>query len=102
MAEATLEGAPRPSVREIPASKTARQGAERYPSVHKTACGGLFRIAAGLRAEARPDPRQQSDNDTPAQPQPQAMGAARRDPRRGEIPVTRARAVQACRLRLGK
>ena len=25
---------------------------------------------------------------TPAQPQSQAMGAARRDPRRGEIPVT--------------
>ena len=41
-------------------------------------------------------------NDTPVQPQPQAVGAARRDPRRGEIPVTRARAVQACRLRLGK
>ena len=41
-------------------------------------------------------------NDTPVQPQPQAVGAARRDPRRGEIPVTRARAVQACRPRLGK
>ena len=29
---------------------------------------------------------------TPAQPQPHAMGAARRDPRRGEIPVTRSQA----------
>ena len=29
------------------ALKTAEEGAERYPSVHKTACGGLFRIAAG-------------------------------------------------------
>ena len=32
---------------QIPASKTAKKGAERYLSVHKTACGGLFRIAAG-------------------------------------------------------
>ena len=40
--------------------------------------------------------------DTPAQPQPQAMGAARRDPRRGEIPVTRICAVSVCRPRLGK
>jgi len=46
-AEATLEDAPRPPVRET-ASKTAKKGAERYPSVHKAACGGLFRIAAGL------------------------------------------------------
>ena len=28
-------------------------------------------------------------NDTPAQPQPYAKGAARRDPRRGEIPGVR-------------
>ena len=27
--------------------KDGKEGAERYPSVHKTACGGLFRIAAG-------------------------------------------------------
>jgi hypothetical protein len=27
------------------------------------------------------------DNDTPAQPQTQPMGAATREPRRGEIPV---------------
>ena len=33
-------------------------------------------------------------NGTPAQPQPQAMGAARRDPRRGEIPVTCASTVR--------
>jgi len=46
-AEATLEDAPRPPVRET-ASKTAKEGAERCPSVHKAACGGLFRIAAGL------------------------------------------------------
>ena len=31
------------------------------------------------------------DNDTPAQPQTQAMGAATRDPRRGEIPVESVR-----------
>ena len=31
-----------------PASKTAKEGAERCPYVHKAACGGLFRIAAGL------------------------------------------------------
>ena len=29
------------------ASKTAKKDAERYPSVHKAACGGLVRIAAG-------------------------------------------------------
>ena len=29
------------------ASKTAKKNAERYPSVHKAACGGLVRIAAG-------------------------------------------------------
>ena len=40
--------------------------------------------------------------DTPAQPQPQAMGAARRDPRRGEIPVTRICVVSVRRPRLGK
>ena len=52
------------------ASKTAKKGAERCPSVHKAACGGLFRIAAGF---IRPDPRQQSDNDTPVQPQPRVI-----------------------------
>ena len=41
-------------------------------------------------------------NDTPAQPQTQAMGAARRDPRRGEIPVICANTVPDRRLRLGK
>ena len=76
------------------ASKTAKEGAKRFPSVHKTACGGLFRIAVRFSLEAEPDPRQQSSNDTPVQPQPQAMGAARRDPRRGEIPVTCASAVR--------
>ena len=34
--------------------------------------------------------------DTPVQPQTQAMGAARRDPRRGEIPVTRGQARFQC------
>lgn len=39
-----------------------------------------------------------SDNETPAQPPLHAMGTARRDPRRGEIPVKHARAakVSAC------
>ena len=41
-------------------------------------------------------------NDTPAQPQTQAMGAARREPRRGEIPVMCASTVPECRPRLGK
>ena len=31
---------------------------------------------------------------TPVQPQPDAMGAARRDPRRGEIPVMRISRAQ--------
>ena len=47
-AKATLEDAPRPPVQTKPASKTAKQGAERFPSVQKAACGGLFRIAAGF------------------------------------------------------
>ena len=47
-AEATLEDAPRPPVQTKSASKTANQGAERFPSVQKAACGGLFRIAAGF------------------------------------------------------
>ena len=37
-------------------------------------------------------------NGTPAQPQPQAMGAARRDPRRGESPMMCASAVQVAAL----
>ena len=41
------------------------------------------------------------DNDTSAQPQTQAMGAARREPRRGETPVTRASAVPAAALAWG-
>ena len=47
-AEATLEDAPRPPVQTKSASKTANQGAERFPSVQKAACGGMFRIAAGF------------------------------------------------------
>ena len=71
-----------------------------HPSIKQpvAGCFALRQDSAGVL----PDPRRQSSNDTPVQPQPQAVGAARRDPRRGEIPVTRARAVQACRLRLGK
>ncbi|MCI2160319.1 MAG: hypothetical protein LKK39_00190 [Oscillospiraceae bacterium] len=42
---------------------------------HKTACGGLFRNETN------------SANATSVQPQTQAMGAARRDPGRGEIPM---------------
>ena len=42
---------------------------------HKTVRGGLFRN------------EMDSDNATSVQPQTQAMGAARRDPERGEIPM---------------
>ena len=35
------------------ASKTAKKDAEQYPSVHKAACGGLFRIEAGLSGPTR-------------------------------------------------
>ena len=35
-----------------------------------------------------------SDNETPAQPPLHAMGAARRDPRRSEIPVKHASAAK--------
>ena len=62
-AEATLEDAPRPPVQTKSASKTANQGAERFPSVQKAACGGLFRIVSGF---TQSDPHQQSSNDTPA------------------------------------
>ena len=63
-----------------------------HPSIKQpvAGCFALRQDSAGVL----PDPRRQSSNDTPVQPQPQAVGAARRDPRRGEIPVTRARAVQ--------
>ena len=47
-AEATLEDAAGPPVQTKSASKTANQGAERFPSVQKAACGRLFRIAAGF------------------------------------------------------
>ena len=63
-----------------------------HPSI-KQPVAGCFALRHGS-CGAMSDPRQQSDNDTPAQPQPQAMGAARRDPRRGEIPVTCASTVR--------
>ena len=63
-----------------------------HPSI-KQPVAGCFALRPDF-VEVRPDPRQQSNNDTPAQPQPQAMGAARRDPRRGEIPVTCASTVR--------
>ena len=62
----------------IPASKiTANKGAQRSPSRPKTALASC--LAMTLSAYYG----------TPAQPQPKAMGAARRDPRRGEIPGAR-------------
>ena len=72
--------------------KDGKKGAERSHLSTKqlvVGCFALWPIFAN-----RSDPRQQSSNDTPAQPQSQAMGAARRDPRRGEIPVTRTSAVR--------
>ena len=63
-----------------------------HPSIKQpvAGCFALRQDSAGVL----PDPRRQSSNDTPVQPQPQAVGAARRDPRRGEIPVMRVSAVR--------
>ena len=49
-------------------------------------------LAGPFVHEADPGRSDSASVGTPAQPQPHAMGAARRDPRRGEIPVTRSQA----------
>lgn len=94
-AGATLEDARRPPVRARARIKDGKKGAERSHLSTKqpvVGCFALWPIFAN-----RSDPRQQSSNDTPAQPQSQAMGAAQRDPRRGESPVTCASTVPDCR-----
>ena len=95
--QATLEDAPRPPVdvrqrlqmkspahfsfgfarlQDTPSINDGQIRCQAGPSVHKTACGGLFRNDS-VR-----------DNDTSAQSQPQARRAAGRDPRGGETPMT--------------
>ena len=59
-----------------PASKERQQGAKRF-SPSKSSQGRLFRNDFSAY------------HGTPAQPQPHAKGAARRDPRRGESPGVR-------------
>jgi len=58
-------------------------------SMERNTVGHDHRAAPGV---ARPG---NGDHDTPAQPQPQAMGATQSDPRRGEIP---AELIAASRL----
>ena len=58
-------------------SKTAKVRCPAVPVHPKTALAGCFAMTLSAY------------NGTPAQPQSQTMGAARRDPRRGEIPGAR-------------